>query len=328
MGKSNIAVKQWLRNKERFADLFNGMVFNGKSIVLPEELEEVDGESDIIITDKRNTEKGIQKYRDITMRWKQGAELAILACENQNKVHYAMPVRMMLYDGLSYTEQVRQIWKNRNFKIKLTEEEYLSGFCKEDKLCPVISLIFYYGLTEWDGSEDLYGMFHQGKLFQEQEIFQEYVPNYSLNIIDAGNIEHIERFRTDLQLIFGMLQYKNEVDKLHNYVNEHKNYFENVDLETYQAARELLHSEKKLKGLIKKEKGKESVDMCKALDDLYNSGIEQGIEAGIRVLIETCREFGVEREEIMKRIEQKFSVTKEAALKYMEQYEKTANGKL
>lgn len=68
--------------------------------------------------------------------------------------------------------------------------------------------------------------------------------------------------------------------------------------------------------------------MCKALDDLYNSGIEQGIEAGIRVLIETCREFGVEREEIMKRIEQKFSVTKEAALKYMEQYEKTANGKL
>lgn len=69
--------------------------------------------------------------------------------------------------------------------------------------------------------------------------------------------------------------------------------------------------------------------MCKALDDLYNSGvnsgvnsgIEKGLEDGIRVLIETCKEFGIEREEILKRIEEKFSVSGEAALKYMEQYE-------
>lgn len=327
MGKSNIAVKQWLCNKERFADLFNGTVFHGECVVRPEELEEMDGESGILITDKNRTEKGIQKYRDITMRWEQGAELVILACENQNKVHYAMPVRMMLYDGLSYTEQVQQIWKNHNPEIKPTEQEYLSRFCKEDKIYPVISLVFYYGLTEWDGSTDLYGMFHQGKIFQNQNILQKYVPNYSLNLIDTGNIEHIEHFRTDLQLIFGMLKYKNEIEKLRDYVKVHESYFKHVDLETYQAARELLHSERKLKGLVKREQGKEQVDMCKALDDLYNSGVNSGIEAGIRVLIETCREFGIGREEILKRIEQKFSVTKDAALKYMEQYEKAGNAK-
>lgn len=48
MGKSNIAVKQWLRNKKRFADLFNGTIFQGEQIVLPEELEEIDSESSII----------------------------------------------------------------------------------------------------------------------------------------------------------------------------------------------------------------------------------------------------------------------------------------
>lgn len=119
-----------------------------------------------------------------------------------------------------------------------------------------------------------------------------------------------------------MLKYKNEIEKLHDYVKEHESYFKHVDPETYQAARELLHSERKLRGLVKREQGKEQVDMCKALDDLYNSGVNSGIEAGIRVLIETCREFGVEREEILKRIEQKFSVTKDAAREYMEQYEK------
>ena len=52
MGKSNIAVKQWLRDKQRFADLFNGTVFQGQQIVLPEDLEEIDSESSIIVTDK------------------------------------------------------------------------------------------------------------------------------------------------------------------------------------------------------------------------------------------------------------------------------------
>lgn len=131
MGKSNIAVKQWLRDKQRFADLFNGTVFQGQQIVLPEDLEEIDSESSIIVTDKEKREKGIQKYRDIAMRWKQNAELAILAYENQNKVHYAMPIRTMFYDCLSYTDQVRQIWKNRDEQIKNTEEEFLSQFRME-----------------------------------------------------------------------------------------------------------------------------------------------------------------------------------------------------
>ena len=74
MGKSNIAVKQWLRDKQRFADLFNGTVFQGVQIVLPEDLEEIDSESSIIVTDKESKEKGIEKYRDIVMRWKENAE--------------------------------------------------------------------------------------------------------------------------------------------------------------------------------------------------------------------------------------------------------------
>lgn len=35
MGKGNAAVKQWLGNPRRFADLFNGIVFQGKQVILP-----------------------------------------------------------------------------------------------------------------------------------------------------------------------------------------------------------------------------------------------------------------------------------------------------
>lgn len=281
MGKSNIAVKQWLRNKKRFADLFNGTIFQGQQVILPEELEEIDSESSMIVTDKNQKEKGVQKYRDIAMRWKKEIQLSILACENQNKVHYAMPVRMMLYDSLTYTDQIRQIWENQEPKAKLTEEEFLSKFRKEDKLYPVISLVFYYGLAPWDASTDLHGMFQQSDLFKNAEILKKYMPNYTLNLIDAGNVENLQKFQSDLQLIFGMLRYKEEKDELHKYMNENSGYFANVDQETYQAIRELLHSEKELKGISSMDKRREHVDMCKALEDLYNSGVNSGIEKGI-----------------------------------------------
>lgn len=317
MGQSNIAVKQMLRNKARFADLFNGAVFKGKQIVLPEELEEIDSESSVIMSDKKKMAKGIQRYRDIAMRWKKGVVLSILAVENQNKVHYAMPVRMMLYDGLSYTDQIRLIWNQRESGKKVTEEEFLSKFCKEDKIYPIISLVFYYGLEQWDGSIDLYGMFLKNELFREKEILKDYIPNYSLNLVDAGNIQDIKRFRTDLQLIFSMLECKEEEQELHRFVHSHKDYFENVDIETYQAIGALLHSGMKMQEVIKKTERGERVNMCKALDDLYNSGMKQGLEAGIRALVKTCREFNLSHEDILKRIMKEFSLSEEDASKYI-----------
>ena len=58
MGRADIAVKNWLNDNGRFADLFNGSVFNGRKIILPDELEDLDRETDILITDKKDRRKG------------------------------------------------------------------------------------------------------------------------------------------------------------------------------------------------------------------------------------------------------------------------------
>ena len=102
MGQSNAAVRQWMGNPKRFADLFNATVFNGEQVIRPEELEPADGEEDILMTDKNGKKQEVHRYRDIVMKWKKDAVLILLACENQAKVHYAMSVRTMLYDSLSY----------------------------------------------------------------------------------------------------------------------------------------------------------------------------------------------------------------------------------
>ena len=52
MGKGNAAVREWMSNPVRFSDLYNGIVFQGKQVVLPEELEPAEGETDILLEDK------------------------------------------------------------------------------------------------------------------------------------------------------------------------------------------------------------------------------------------------------------------------------------
>lgn len=71
---------------------------------------------------------------------------------------------------------------------------------------------------------------------------------------------------------------------------------------------------------IKKE-GEEQIDMCKALEDLYQDGIEQGIESGIeRGAVETYQEMGVSKEEVVERIQNRFSLLTKEAEAVVEKY--------
>ena len=294
MGKANTAVNTWLSDNRRFADLFNGTVFGGKQVILPEDLDGLDRETDIIIPGKDNTSRDLQRYRDIVKQWKKGPFFAVLACESQDKIHYAMPVRNMLYDGLSYTEQIRTVWKEDEYRRsnpadgqashpRLTSEEYFSRFRKTDLIFPVITLVFYYDLKKWDGAVELYDMFHfDSRTDTEAEIFnllRTYLPNYRINLIDAGNMENINRFHTDLQQIFGVLQYRGKKEELRSYMLENRDYFGQVDVETYHALQSFLHSEKIMKE-VEVSQGKERIDMCQALEDIYADGVKDGEKTG------------------------------------------------
>ena len=154
--------------------------------------------------------KAVGRRRDIVKRWKNTVNLAILACESQDKIHYAMPVRCMLYDGLTYTDQIRELWRTHRGtgaiqgKGELSTEEFLSRFRREDFIYPILTLVFYYDEKKWDGATDLYGMFPPGteeKDGETKEVLRKYVPNYRMNLIDAGHMEdaELQRLSEDLQ---------------------------------------------------------------------------------------------------------------------------------
>lgn len=167
-------------------------------------------------------------------------------------------------------------------------------------------------------------MFHQEQEIRNSEIWKQYVPNYKLNLIDAGDVEDVEKFSSDLQLIFGMLKYRKQENGIQEYIENHKEYFSNVDLETYQAVRELLHSENQLKKIVSVKNREGRIDMCTALEAIYQNGVNEGmsagIEEGIKAMILTCCELGLSKEQILEKIIKNSSVTTDVASMLLEKY--------
>lgn len=105
-----------------------------------------------------------------------------------------------------------------------------------------------------------------------------YFPCRMFFLIDAKKLAEKNCLHSDLQVVLGMLKYRKEKEKLLEYTNAHKDYFKHLDNDTYVAVCALLGSRKQLKQYRNKE---EEIDMCKALDDLYQDGVKQGVEQGI-----------------------------------------------
>lgn len=123
-------------------------------------------------------------------------------------------------------------------------------------------------------------MFPRELDLSSRETLQRYVPNYRINLIDVMRIQDTESFQRDLQVIFEMLKYKHEKQQLKDYINDNKNFFQKINQDTYDAICVLLNSERQLKNIAENGHCEEEIDMCKALDDLYEDGVAEGIEKG------------------------------------------------
>ena len=227
-------------------------------------------------------------------------------------IHYAMPIRNMLYDALSYAEQVEQIRrKHKRNGEKLFGDEFLSGMKKEDVIYPVITVVIYYGEKEWDASLDLYGMMEIGRKGLITQELNEVMPNYKINLIHAGNIGNPEKYKSSLHLVFRMLKYKSDEKGLKKYLEEHQSELSNIDRETYDVMSILLHMEKEL-NVYRQKKG-ERQDMCEAIKAMIEDGRGEGT-------IRTCKKLGVSREETFQNLKEEFSLNEEEAKAYMEKY--------
>ena len=308
--------KQYFSNSIYFADMFNFLLYDGRPVIDPKKLKELDT-TQIAIPYGNGARIPVQKYRDLLKLWNaymdDTAVYVMLGAELQGKTHYAMPVKKGLYDMLGYARQVdeaRRSYRQKDkegdlyvdgdiLKIRLTSDEFLSGFRRGDKLIPIITATVLLSDKEWKGPRDLYDM-----LDVKDDTLLRFIPNYPINLIEPAKMSDsdFEKFNTKLGLAMKVLKYQKagaiEVIQATNH--------EMIDRETAV----FLNRVAKL-DLVFDEK-EDQVDMCKAMEDNNRKKEVTGA-------INAYRFEGASDETIIMKVMKLYDVTREYILAIMKE---------
>lgn len=305
--KPDTILKNFWRNNNHFADLFNAVVFNGEQVIQPHDLFEMDTDISSVLKFNDHTET-VQKILDVVKKTAYGMDFMIWGIENQSKIHYAMPLRHMLGDALIYLKEYREIAsKNTKAKRWTSPDEFLSGFKKTDRLHPVISLCIYYGEDEWDGPLKLSDMLNY------PENIAPYIADYPIHLIQLRKDEHLSFHNADVEHLFRLVRYIYNEDYAsiqHFYQHQEISSELGLVVGTVTQTQQLIHD-----SLEASQKGG-GFNMCKALQKLENKGRIEGIKNSIAI----CKELGCSQDITTEKIFNKFSLTKEETLEYVQKY--------
>ncbi len=308
--KPDTVLKNYWRDNEQFADFFNAVLFGGEQVISPDELEDVDTEESSVLNHKDYVES-IQAVRDNIKICKRsltyGVELVMLGIENQEHVHYAMPMRVMTYDCGAYKKQYDSNAKKYQTSDGLDKNEYLSRMKKTDKFIPVITVVVYYGDEPWDGATTLHEM------LDIPEKMKPFVNDYKILLVEArqndlilhnmNNIVFFDMLKVVLEKNISKIEARRKVIE---YAAKH-----NVDKTIVMTVAGATNCKLDYNALSKKGE----ITMCTLFDEIAKDGKAEGI-------IETGLDFGLSEEEIVQRLQNKLNLSLQKAQEYFEMFGK------
>ena len=320
--KPDVVVKNYWRNNEQFADFFNGVLFEGRKVIKPEELEELDTEESSVIEHKEYIESISAARDNVKIRKKSTAynvEFAILGIEGQEHIHYAMPMRVMGYDYGTYKKQYDINAKRYKNAKGMTEDEYLSKMKKTDKLIPVITVVVYYGEKPWDGAVSLHGM------LQIPKAIKPFINDYKLYLIEARK-NNLILHNTNNRDLFSLLQIVldengklNDIkEKAINYVKEH-----NVDKSVIMTVAGAANC--KLDYHMFEKEGEANMSNFferYRLEAVAEGRVEGRTEGRAEEIIESGYEFGLSDDDILTRLQNKLNISLQKAEEYLVMFRK------
>ncbi len=287
MGQKDTALKQYLEDEIRFADLINGTIGKGKVVISAEALCQQDpwvvDRMSQSVSKERSVHTGRYKkirpkYRDLVRKAAFGVNFVVIGIENQDKVHYLMPVRCMGYDVREYERQASSIGRKllaffKEKKVSLSEAEYLSRFRKEDRLHPCITLVLYFG-DKWDGATSIRELLDYREIPSE---LHDYINDYQVHILHVKKLQDTTVFRSDLRLVLDSIRFADDKEKFRRYVLQNPD-FQDLDDEAYHVIQQYAYSEEleKWEKEIQYKNEGSNVNMCRAITELIAEGREEG----------------------------------------------------
>lgn len=216
----------------------------------------------------------LQKWRDIlknaVVKTDNNVCFVLFGVEAQANIHYAMPVRNMIYDALNYGYQVKEAaGKHKRNKDTKSPDEFLAGFTSEDRITPVITITVYLGNKNWDAPRclaDMYG--------SVDERLKPYLQDFDAHVFVPSEFDDFGKFQTELKQIFEVLSAAGDKSRMKQILSEDE-MFRRLDNNTVRTINDIAGTKIPLN-----EKG-EVVNMCKAWEEQYEDGVAEGLSRGI-----------------------------------------------
>lgn len=308
--QKDVSLKTFWRDNEHFADLFNATVFNGKQVLKPNKLTEMDTNVSATIQSKSYNES-ITRNRDVVKKMSDGVEFNILGLEIQDKTHYAMPLRTMTYDALGYIKEYNDIKKHHklNKDSFSSHEEFLSGINKSDRFHHIITLVLYYGESLWDGPTCLSDM-----MFSMPDNIKAYFSDYKLNLVQILDSDKYTFYNEDVRDVFNIIRniYNDDFDSIYREYESR-----NVDIDVMELICNITSVPKLMDLCTDTEQGG-TVNMCEAMKrfqaECESKGMKEGIDSEKVNSIISMLEFGITKEQILTRYTKEDLERAEAAI--------------
>ena len=279
MSTKDTLAKDYMSNNERFADLFNFLLFNGEKVIKAEDLT-VQDPTEVISLGEGAGLLQEQRPRDLlknaTLMKDDSCYYVLLGLENQSDIQYAMPVKALLYDVLNYGRQVKNISSNHKELRDIKGREFISGFSKTDKIIPIITLTVYWGSEEWDAPRCLHDM------MVIPEGLEKFVNDYKLNLIIPREVadSDFEKLTTELRLVLSFLKTVNDPDATKQLVESDEG-FKNVTGDTVNMLN--IYGNAK----FKRVKNQEVINVCDVFEEIEKMAKAEGkIEGKIEGAVE------------------------------------------
>ena len=262
MGKQNDAFTAYLGRAEVLADLYNGCLYQGEEVVQAGNLCEVQQFYQQGLSERVKRPTARRRERDAIRAFWNEKNYVLLAAEAQNQPHLTMPFRCMEYDLAEYARQLRYIRLKSEGKIK-TGVEYLSKMGRKDHLTPIVTIVLM-------------------ELEEIDPILKQMVQEYQIYVFSLEELQE-EYFQTNLRELIRLMKRRSSKTKIQEYCRKHADRISRMDVATYDMICVMLNlkelQDKKEKYL---ENGKESIDMCKAMEEWAEELREEGKSAGIK----------------------------------------------
>ena len=239
---SDSTCKKLLRDEGCFADLCNYAFFQGRLVIKPEELVSRENDLSTLIGNVDDPTE-IKRYQDVVRKAGIHGDYVIIGVEHQSTFDKNMIFRLLNYDAMTYINQVES----------------------KKEVYPVGSFVFYTGDEEWKLPETLKETLKSIPSEMEPNINDWRLPVIDLKTMDARKLTN-RRLKDVVEISQSM------------FAGSYEGLRENrkIETESFMMAVTFTRTNIRREDLPEGDE----INMCKAMDQLFQRFENQGIEKG------------------------------------------------